>query len=199
MWAWKTVLGGLVGLAVVTAGTGVASAKHQRTDAPLVVDGQLELVKKKRSSSSSSDGPREGIFDYIKDSFPLEMPNLSDDVEDQKVLYWILGSLLAGVGGHIWMPLILWGDCPSNDARQSALILGIVATALFWFPGVVPFLFPFIYLWGLGLIAFLVWWALVDGYLMPKAILLAYSDAYRAGAAPKARKKQRRRSYDDDD
>ncbi|MEW5849462.1 MAG: hypothetical protein AB2A00_11645 [Myxococcota bacterium] len=185
---WRALVVGMVlSLGVVPtmarAADGVVTAA---ADAPSEHD--VELVKK-RGGGGGGGGGKEWM-DYLKGVFTMEGPKLHPKVNEKIVVVWGLGSWLSFIGGPIWLPMIMYGDAPDNDAKKAALMLGIIGTILYWVPGVVPFIIPFIWFYGAGLGVALVWWGVVCGYVIPRAVAEAYSDAYAGGGGGRRRADQ---------
>ncbi|MBI5493545.1 MAG: hypothetical protein HY904_00875 [Deltaproteobacteria bacterium] len=192
--------------------TEFALAPAPAAAAPLVVQGQAgdaqwELVKKKKKKASEDDAEDEdpssrGLMDYFTGSFKFGQ-EWSEEVEDNLVVTWILGALFSGLGGHIWAPMIFYKDVPDNGAKKNAMILGIIATVLYWIPGVFPLLIPGIYFWTIGFWLFLLWVGIVECFIMPRAVAMATSDAYKLGGdggdEPKKKKKKKKKKADDED
>jgi hypothetical protein len=177
---------------------------------PLVSQAQtspLELVKKKKKADAEDedDDPADrGYGDYMRLAFDFDH-ELHEEVEENMILQWLLGALLSLVGGHIWAPMIFYKEVPKNAQRKTALIFGalsLVAYGLIVVPGFVPFLFPGIYLFFLGGVAFIALAAFVtflQAFMFPRMITIAYSDAYKVGGETGSKKKKRRKPVDEED
>ncbi len=206
----------------------VASGTAHAVAVPLVAEGSVRanpvlLVKSKKAkaaeesaSEDMGDPADRGVMDYLKAAITFSDWEVTPEVEDNKIGSWILGALFATYGGHIWAPMVFFKDVPKNKARTNAMILGVLGIftpaimcgAFVLLPcAIVPILGWLVYFGAfitLGAIS-----AIMNWYVIPKAITLAYSDAYlmadEGGGSgddedrPKKKKKKKKKIVDEED
>ncbi len=207
----------------------VASATSHAGAAPLVAEGSVRanpvlLLKSKKAKAAEESASEDmgdpgdrGVMDYLKAAVTFSDWDVTPEVEDNKIGSWILGALFATYGGHIWAPMIFFKDVPKNKARTNAMILGVLGIftpvimcgAFALLPcAIVPILGWLVYFGGL--IVAVATSFFVNWYVIPKAITLAYSDAYllpdESGGGsgddesrPKKKKKKKKKAVDEED
>jgi hypothetical protein len=147
--------------------------------------------KPKSKAKQKAEAPRDittvnrEFTDYLKYGAKAFIPFLvltdapyAPEVRQGLFVMGLVAPCLTPFGSYIWMPRMLYGNPPPSPANTTALRLGIMATLLWWAPGV-----GCIFYW-----VPIVGWvtAIVVGYIqqriqyavLPRAINLAYSDAF---------------------
>ncbi|MEW5850251.1 MAG: hypothetical protein AB2A00_15790 [Myxococcota bacterium] len=146
-----------------------------------------------------------GLWGYLRKGAGLSELELAPEVQENKLPLWVALSLLSPMGSVMWAPKLAFRDAPSVPSTATALWLGALATMMTW--SVVPMLiltwiafevgglFPPLVLAVLILDAvWVVAFLAANFYVVPRAVLSAYSDAYKNGdtrAGPRQRRVRR--------
>lgn len=162
----------------------------------------VELVKKKKSEDSGSDGEK-GWWDYLKMALTFTDEDVAQEVQDGRILEHLVGGLLAGLGGHLWMPGVAYKDV---EAPPAATTLGIVGTimAWWWAPFILVFWIPWVgwIFFGIPMLILGITGFVFNVWFIPRALQFAYSDAYGSGGgggSSKKKAKKKHKSEDDDE
>ncbi len=194
------------GMACLVAGAMVTSNVAQA--APLVAtgQGQVQLVKKKAADSGGDSGEK-GWFEYLKMALTFDDSEVSEQVQDGRVVEHLVGGLLANFGGHLWGPKVFYKDAP--EEVPGATVLGIVSIILGWLPFAfwIGYLFAVIPVlgWAIAFLCFLAFWVALavdlafNFWFIPRALQFAYSDAYGGAGSGGGKKKKKKAAEDDED
>ena len=194
------------GMACLVAGAMVLSNVAQA--APLVAtgQGQVQLVKKKAADSGGDSGEK-GWWEYLKMALTFDDSEVSEQVQDGRVVEHLVGGLLAQFGGHLWGPKVFYKDAP--EEVPGATVLGIISIIMGWLPfvfwlGFLVVWIPFVG-WAVSFVCLLAFWAAValgltfNFWFIPRALQFAYSDAYGGAGSGGCKKKGKKKAAEDDE